>query len=76
MKFPQFCSSCLATAIAEPGSSCAKCGAPLLRLFDPDRSLTREYLLAKKECCDCDCKNCPYPPEQRPSYRPRLRQTA
>jgi hypothetical protein len=72
MKSAQFCPECMSTMIAEQGTSCTSCKVELLLLFHPDRSLTREYLQAKKHCCHCDCAHCPYPEAERNDRRVRV----
>jgi hypothetical protein len=55
----------MTTLIAEAGACCAGCGVDLAPLFELDRSQSRQYLLAKGQCCQADCKNCPYPESDR-----------
>lgn len=40
--------------------SCADCGLVLQKVLDDAGALSREYLLARKKCCENFCRNCPY----------------
>ena len=55
-----FCSLCLITVHAASGEKCKACGAKLFPLLDEGGALSRDFLVARRSCCDSGCRNCPY----------------
>lgn len=58
---PYFCESCLHVYdAAQPEGQCPACHLTLQPVVDAYGALTREYLLARKKCCENLCRNCPW----------------
>ena len=57
----RFCPTCLETRQTLSREVCESCGTELLPLLDSDGAICREFLLARGNCCDNGCRNCPYP---------------
>ena len=72
----RFCPSCLSTEHPATAHRCAACGMALLAMLDANGALSRDFLAARKSCCDNGCRNCPYPsPPQGPSDLARAPKT-
>lgn len=61
-----YCPQCLAVHNATPGECCPQCKVEYKAVLDEKGALTRDYLLARKVCCENFCRNCPY------DFKPKL----
>ena len=56
-----YCARCMVVQeFDQPAAVCDQCKIPMLPAVDRHGAYTREYLLARKVCCENSCRNCPY----------------
>src|SRR6476646_230612 len=56
----RFCRNCMETRQTLSRETCQTCGGELLPWLDGAGAICREFLLARGNCCDSGCRNCPY----------------